>query len=192
MDWLTFTAKIVEALAWPATLIGLLWIVRKELPQIASSLRKLKYKDVELEFGEAAKQLAAEVKEVVPQDEPKLDLKIGLATRSDAQERLTTLAVLAPRAAILEAWLLVESAAADAIQRTGLGTAPSMSGPQHLMQRLQKGGLLRPRQLGIFEKLRRLRNEAVHSADANFAQEAVLSYIESAVAMAAYLEELGD
>ncbi|WP_422011087.1 hypothetical protein [Roseateles sp.] len=164
-------------------------MIRKELPQIASSLRRLKYKDVELEFGEAAKQLAAEVKEAVPQDDPKPNLTIGLATRSDAQERLQTLAGLAPRSAILEAWLLVESAAADAIRRTGLDTMP---GPQNLMQRLQKGGLLRPRQMGVFENLRRLRNEAVHSADAIFSQEAVLSYVESAVTMAAYLEELGD
>lgn len=192
MDWLTFTSKVIEALAWPATLLALLWMIRKELPQVARALRKLKYKDVELEFGVGAKELVDDVKAVIPQEQPKLDLKIGLTTRSDAQARLDALAAVAPRAAILEAWLLVESAAVDATRRIGLSPSVPTSEARNPINALRGNGLLRPRQLGIFEKLRKLRNEAAHAADAEFSPEATRSYIDSAVAMAAYLEGLGD
>ena len=50
MDWLTFISKLVEALAWPAVVVGVLLHLRKEFPSIVRSLRKLKFKDVELEF----------------------------------------------------------------------------------------------------------------------------------------------
>lgn len=46
MDWLTFIAKIVEAIAWPAVVVGVLLLLRKEFPVIIHSLRKLKFKDV--------------------------------------------------------------------------------------------------------------------------------------------------
>ena len=58
MDWLTFITKIVEAAAWPGACLAVLLVIRNELPAIARSLRKLKFKDMELEFGEAAKAVA--------------------------------------------------------------------------------------------------------------------------------------
>jgi hypothetical protein len=54
MDVLTFITKLVETLVWPGVGVGILLYVRKELPAILRSLRKLKFKDVEMEFGEAA------------------------------------------------------------------------------------------------------------------------------------------
>jgi hypothetical protein len=59
MDWLTFITKIVEALAWPGTVIVVLFLIRKELPEIARNLRKFKFKGVELEFGKAAEAVAS-------------------------------------------------------------------------------------------------------------------------------------
>lgn len=186
MDWPTFISTIVAALAWPATLLIFFFIIRKELPAIAKSLRRFKYKDVELEFGETAKAIAGEVKEVVPETKP--NIMIAGHSKPESQARLEQFAEISPRAAILEAWLQVEAAAADVLRKKGIGLTSSFPGPLRLRESLQKGGILNPRQVAVFEQLRALRNDAVHVADAEFTKLAVASYIESAVAMASYLE----
>ena len=63
-----------------------------------------------------------------------------------------------------------------------------MPAPMELRQALRRLEVLSRQQLTVFDSLRNLRNEAVHVPDAQFPREAVLSYIDSALTMAAYLE----
>jgi hypothetical protein len=170
-------------------LVVLFFIIRNELPKIAGSLRKVKYKDVELEFGEAIKAIATEVKDSVPQTQPS---NIAGKSTEEIKTRLDTVASIAPRAAILEAWIQVEAAAADVINKKGLGSKTRYVGPSRLRDNLQKENILNDKQVHIFEQLRHLRNEAVHVHDAEFTQAAVASYIESAVVIASYLEGLAN
>lgn len=161
-------------------------MVRKQLPQIASSLRRLKYKDIEVEFSEAAKAIANEISTAVPTAESAENIA-GLEKHA-IKTRLEAIAELAPRAAILESWLQVETAAADVIQKSYPGALTSYPGPLRLREGLQKVGILNNHQLALFEQLRALRNEAVHVPDAEFTKAAVANYIESAIAIASYLE----
>ncbi|AZC56414.1 hypothetical protein [Pseudomonas chlororaphis] len=186
MDWLTFLSSIVNAVAWPATLVVLLVLIREQLPQIAKSLRRLKYKDIEMEFGEAAKAIANEVQTIMPAAQA--DNKIAGQEKEEVKARLEAIAELAPRAAILESWLQVEAAAADVIRQNNLGVLTPYPGPMRLRDSLHKGGILNKRQLAIFEQLRTLRNEAVHVPEAEFTKAAVSNYIESSIAIASYLE----
>ncbi|WP_095193948.1 hypothetical protein [Pseudomonas sp. Irchel 3A7] len=188
MDCLTFISKAIESLAWPATVIAFILLIRKELPAIARSLRRFKYKDIEVEFGAATEAIANEIKEVVPATQD--DTKIAGKSKNEIKLRLDAIAELAPRAAILEAWLQVEAAAADVIRQKNLGTSTPYPGPLRLRDNLQKGGILNTRQLAIFEQLRTLRNEAVHVPEAEFTKAAVANYIESSIAIASYLEDL--
>lgn len=188
MDNLTFIAKIVETIAWPSVVVGVLFILRKELPSIVRALRKLRFKDVEIEFGEAAVALAAETKRVVPASKP--DVKVMGELEESTSARLETIAELSPRAAILEAWLHVEAAAADLIRKQGAVSLTSAPGPLRIREGLRRAEVLTPPQEAAFEILRRLRNEAVHAADAEFTPIAVSSYIQSALAMAGYIEDM--
>ncbi len=186
MDWLTFITKIVEALAWPGTVIVVLFLIRRELPEIARNLRKLKIKGVELEFGEAAKAVASEAKDAVPPGDA--DVRLMGRPKVELAERLNSIAELAPRAAIVEAWLQVEAAAVAVIQKKSSPNLKSLPGPMRLRDNLTKIDILNPKQLTVFENLRILRNEAVHLAEAQFTKASVANYIEAALAMAAYLE----
>ncbi|WP_353187637.1 hypothetical protein [Pseudomonas sp.] len=186
MDWLTFLSSIVNAVAWPATLIVLLVLIREQLPLLVKSLRRLKYKDIEMEFGEAAKAIANEVQAIMPAAQA--DNKIAGQEKEEVKARLEAIAELAPRAAILESWLQVEAAAADVIRENNLGVLTPYPGPMRLRDSLHKGGILNQRQLAIFEQLRTLRNEAVHVPEAEFTKAAVSNYIESSIAIASYLE----
>jgi hypothetical protein len=196
LDKLTFFSRLVEAIAWPVTFLVLVFMLRKEIPQLAGSIRKFKFKDVELEFDQATRAVAAEIQREVPtgyENGPEIRLKGEL--ESEVRDRLRALASVAPRAAILEAWLLVESAAAEAVQKRGLVpsslTSP-LSGRSSLFRILKTAGLLRPRQLAVYEQLRALRNEATHAPEVEFSEDAVSSYVDSALAMAAYLEGIAN
>lgn len=188
MDWLTFFSKVIEALAWPGAVLAVLILIRKELPAIARSLRRLKYKDLELEFGEGAKAVATEVKEVIPAPvEPTL---LPAQSSDNARARLVEISEIAPRAAILEAWLLVEGSAADVVRKKNVAHSSRYPGPLRLRESLQQAEVLNERQLMVFESLRRLRNEAVHVPDAQFTKEAVGDYIDAALLMASHLEKV--
>jgi hypothetical protein len=190
LDWLTFISKITEALAWPGTFLAVLLAIRKELPAIARSLRKLKFKDMELEFGDAARAVASEAKDAVPPSKP--NVRLAGQPKEEMSFKLTSIAELAPRAAILESWLQVEAAAVDVVRKRTNTSPTSMPGPMRLRDSLMKAEVLNPKQLAVFENLRTLRNEAVHFPDAQFTKESVSSYIEAALAMAAHLESIAD
>lgn len=189
MDWLTFIAKVVEALAWPSVVVGVLLFLRKELPSILRSLRKLKFKDVELEFDESARALAAETRRAVPAKDDSDFLVMG-QSYSAVTNRLVDLADLSPRAAILEAWLLVEASAAEFLRKHQSSVSRAYPGPLRLLDGLRNAEVLTPPQEAAFEHLRKLRNDAVHTPDAEFTSKAVSNYIESAIAMAVYLEDM--
>jgi hypothetical protein len=186
VDGLTFTSNIISTLAWPITVIILFFILRSELPNIAKSIKKFKYKDVELEFGAAVQAVAAEAKGSLPASKSNI---IAGKTTEDIKNRLDTVAEIAPRAAILESWIQVEAAAADVIHKKGLDSKVSALGPARLLATLKNEGILNGKQTLIFEQLRMLRNEAVHVHDAQFTNAAVANYIESAMLIASYLED---
>jgi len=188
MDWLTFIAKVVKALAWPGAFLAVFLVLRKEIPGIVRSLRKLKFKDFELDFGEAAKAVASDVKDAVPSSQQ--DVQLVGESRSAQLSRLAQIAEMSPRAAILEAWLLVEASAVDVIRKRTSNALTSLPGPMRLRDNLVRAELLSAKQLAIFEDLRTLRNQAVHAPEAQFTKEAVSSYIEAALSTAAYLERL--
>ena len=179
MDWLTFISKLVEALAWPAVVVGVLWFLKEHLPELARSVRKLKFSDLEVEFGKEASQLAAETQRALPDARTQEDPEVV---------RLRGIAEISPRAAIVEAWVRVEQAAA-AVVKKGMLRLPASPGPLQLLRALQQLDVLTPPQVSAFEHLRSLRNMAVHGTDMEVTPEAVNDYIVSAVAMAGYLDD---
>ena len=100
MDWLSFIAAIVKALAWPLTALGIFLVLRRPLLALVPLLARLKFKDFELDFGRRLAEVSAEAARLP-------SVRAGNA----ADEALLRLAPVAPRAAILEAWLRLEAAA---------------------------------------------------------------------------------
>jgi hypothetical protein len=179
MDWKTFVSNLIDSLAWPVALGVMVWILKKPLTGLLSIVGRLKYKDFEIEFSRSVKDLVkksedAELPSVMSGEEGERDF-----------ERLYTLAEVSPRSAIIEAWLKVENVAAEVIQKKGLaefGRTPV--GPLRLGKLLQKARILSNSEMEVFNKLRYLRNEAVHVEDAKFQPSEVASYLDTAEAMA--------
>jgi hypothetical protein len=187
LNWLEFIASIIGSLAWPACLGLIVYLLKAEIPTLINGLRKLKYKDLELEFERTTKAIAAQARDAIPA--PATAVEIAGQSGDDAAKRLSYVSHFSPRSAIIEAWLLVESAAIDAARKSKVATLRSAPGPMRLRDHLVKAGFLDEKQQAIFEQLRTLRNQAVHASDAEFSESAVSSYVDSALQMAVYLEE---
>src|SRR5437762_1398821 len=109
MDALTAFVDLVKALAWPATLFAIVWLLRKVIKALISSIHegKIKYGDLELIVKRDLEQARQSIKTIrtLPEGQPE-----GLALRAP-QERLkepeisdlVSLAQIAPRAAVIEA-----------------------------------------------------------------------------------------
>lgn len=61
MDVLTFISELIKSLAWPVAIIILVILLRKPIVELIPLLRRLKYKDLELEFSQEVTELKAEV-----------------------------------------------------------------------------------------------------------------------------------
>lgn len=104
MDVLTFISELIKAVAWPATAIVLVVLLRKPIVELIPLLRKLKYKEIELEFAQEVYELKAEVEAIAKE---KGEEAPSIASTSS---NLLNLVTFSTRAAIMEAWLEVESA----------------------------------------------------------------------------------
>jgi hypothetical protein len=170
MDWLTFIASMTGSLAWPAAaLIGLLTF-RRALVRLLPDLNRLKYKDLELEFGKAVAQARVEIEAgPVPNQLPP-------APPLQKQPYLQSLAEVSPRAALLEAWLPFEIAASR------IGDALAISGPSRpaqmprLIDGLVREGILTEPEARAVARLRGIRNKVVHAVDVDLSPDEVSEY----------------
>lgn len=183
MGWLQFMASVVGSLAWPATLIAAFFILKNYLPAIFPFVERLKYKDFEVEFRKSVQELAEKSQTALP--EP--DDEQGAAPRN----RLYALAELSPRSAILEAWLQVETAAAETLQAKGpdLTSKVQMPSSLRLGEMLNRREIINGAQREIFNRLRELRNKAVHIGEATFHPSEVTEYIDLASSLASQIRK---
>jgi hypothetical protein len=182
MDWLTFTSKALDALAWPLASIALVALLRKELQKLAPQLKKVKAGPLEAEFER-------EVKEVKANAAPTQSEQRTGTPDVASKAFLLHLAEMHPRSAIQEAWVRVEAAA-----RTALGSKDKPSelrsyvSAARLAEPLAEQGLLTHGQVTLFHELRRLRNEVAHQSNLEPSTESVKSYIEMSSYLQGWLE----
>jgi hypothetical protein len=64
MDALTFISEIVKALAWPTAIVVLVSLLKKPIVELVPLMKKLKYKELELEFSQEVMALKEETTEI--------------------------------------------------------------------------------------------------------------------------------
>ena len=112
MDWLTFTAEIAKALAWPCAATAIALVFRSELKGLLGKVKKGKVGPAEFEFEQGIKELKAEKPKELPQ-----------LPQPSAQEPSALRAIAEPRAVVLDAWLNVEQAMNNLAQKHGVYNA---------------------------------------------------------------------
>ncbi|MGY4515067.1 hypothetical protein [Lysobacter sp. HA18] len=172
MNWLEFIAAMTQALAWPIALIVVFLLVRRQLIARLPDLESLEWKDFRFRFGRRVHELATQTRQAL------VDTEAAGAAPLDGESHRLQLAEISPRAAILEAWIELEGAAAVALKRRGAKvTRQELQQPSRLADALITSGLLGASQAGLLSELRRLRNAAAHAADPKITADTAREFV---------------
>jgi len=183
MDGFTFTSEIIKAIAWPLTTISLVWLLRKPIIELVPLMKKLKYKELELEFSQEVLALKAEAVPTIdqPQEEG------SEPTISKALE----LVALSTRAAIMEAWIEVETAAVEvASSFWNQSSSGAIRNFPRLGEYLHQCKVFDDKQLRIFRRLRQLRNKAAHAEELHLSEEDAMSFIIMASTLVKHIRNM--
>ena len=158
MDGFTFTTEIVKALAWPVSAITLVFLLRKPIIDLVPLMKKLKYKELELEFSQEMKALKSEA--------TISSVKETQTVSTPANSKALDLLSFSARAGIMEAWIEVEAAATE-VASSFWGQSPNetMRNYSKLGEYLHQCKVIDDKQLITFQRLRQLRNKVAHVRD---------------------------
>lgn len=184
---LEFISEIVSHIVWPITVLALAILLRKHLGGLFSSITKLKYRDLEMDF----KQLA-ESAEMLPVDEaPRQQIaELDQTFFNSFEKQVMDVATHAPPAAVLLAWTGVETAMASAVSRMSISPdPPSMRSPSHALDCLRRFAGL-PNEVGtMIDEMHILRNKVAHDKHhrTNVSTESAAAYGRGAVRVIDFL-----
>ena len=182
MDLLTFISQMISALAWPAAVLVLVFAMRKPVSEALSILRKLRFRDLELEFDRQVtelKQTAAAGLMRGEEEEPQRQLR----------EQLMRLASASPEAAVVEAWRHVENRLVDLARARAFDAAPATWVMPLVLGALMMGkNLINEPQYATLRSLKHLRDQVTHGRGIQITASEALEYIDVAVWLVASLK----
>ncbi len=169
MDILTFISSLFSSLAWPVAILIIALIFRKQFSKILEGIRlkKIKRGDFELDFDQELSMIKSKVQEL-QLSEPESDVKekseeseiIQLA----ADEQIELISQIYPASAIALAWSNLERELQNTIFRLAISADyPPHNSPLKNIQLLKEHKYIDENIFQIFNSLRILRNESVHT-----------------------------
>lgn len=182
MDWKTLVSNLIDSLAWPVVVLVIVLSFKNEVVKLLLRLRKFKHNETEIEFGEEMRKLGKEV----------LDKKglVGLDAETQASAQyLMKIAEVSPRSAVTEAYRILELAVTKAVARI-YPELPLSNIGSYQLHKLAANREILPNFSYQFNKLRKLRNAAVHLDDFDLEEMPVDSYIDMALSLASRLNNL--
>jgi len=168
MGWLQFTSSVIHALAWPAAVAALVITLRHPLGRLLGGVRTLRYKEFQADL--APLEVLAE------------EAKLPDVTGGEAASPIPLHAREEPRAAVIEAWLLVETEMRRLAQSFGLDRSVTS---------LVANGLITRDVGAIIRNLRVLRDRAVHEPNFRISQDEAERYWELAQRTSEALRQAG-
>lgn len=175
METLEFISNIIESIAWPLSVILLGLILKKPIKALIPLLSKLKYRDVELEFGTDVTNLSAKVNEEFSgiEDKPETD---------SLRNRTMSLIPVSPKSAIIEVWRAVETNLVDLSTQNKIELDRTLlRKPIKLAENLLRKQIIEESQYAIVEDMRILRNKVVHYDKEEITAENALEYLDSGI-----------
>ncbi len=175
MSELEFIAKIIESIAWPISIILLMLILKNPIRKLIPLLSKLKYKDIEMQFGRDISRLSEKVNYELSEvpNRPETD---------DLRDRVLKLIQVSPKSAIIEVWRSMESCIIEKSTKNNLDLDRNLlRKPIKLAETLLRKYLINESQFVIIEDMRKLRNEVVHYDKKEITAENAIEYLESGI-----------
>lgn len=172
--------ELVKATAWPVAAIWLGYIFRFELRQLLGRVSTVKYGDVEASFGQNLDKAEKNAQGIVSPHVEETEEDLG------QKELLFRIAEVSPRAAVVEAWTLIEMAA----MKNGIwsGATIKRTNPKMILSHLEASGKFSPDSLKLIQQLKQIRNQASHLPDFAITQSEAERYLDLAIKSAAVIE----
>lgn len=168
MSILEFLASIINALAWPVLVGFCIYILRTPTGKLITRLSKFKYGKLEADFREALD----EIKPIESKASERL-----LEQRKSVSIDLEDLADASPRAAVMEAWILIEKATAEFCEAHDF--PPSIS-YQGFFRAAKENNLDIEHLQSAYQEMRLLRNKAAHASDFDITPGTARDYVKAA------------
>jgi hypothetical protein len=169
MDTLSFIVEMTKALGWPIAILVVFLVFRRPLLELLTLVRKVKYKDVEVEL---AKKEISEARELTAKQGEQYEVLSFMEL-----EHFKQLADISPRAAITEAWSRLETAVYEAGNVAGMEARPSGISFSSVLAALKASGALDTASIRIIEKMRAIRNKAVHIQTEGLSASDAIDYV---------------
>ena len=155
MDYLNFIARLVDSLAWPIAVTMALLILKKPLLRLVPLIRRLKFGDIQVDFQDSMSGAEEQAAEIVadPREAP------------PAPQALQDIAIVAPRDAIISAWINIMDAQVRLAHRHGMDPSAHQRYGRSFERILARRDMIDRRLQGLIAELRFIRNQAAHEAD---------------------------
>ncbi|WP_370978762.1 hypothetical protein [Agaribacterium sp. ZY112] len=172
--------EIIKALAWPVAVIWMSFIFRAEVRALLGRVSSFKYKGVEASFGKSLEKAESDAKSIESPAQSQIE-----ESENSQVEQLLRISEVSPRAAVVEAWTLIETAA----MKHGLvaGATIQRTNPRMILSHLEASGKFSPESIHLINELRQIRNKASHLPDFAVTQSDAERYLELAVKGAAVI-----
>jgi hypothetical protein len=169
VGWLDFVSRLVDALAWPAAIVAVVVILRRPIGRLLDRIKGARYRGVEFDLGEVEEEIKRTRLPPAPG---------GAGDGSFEGQRTEELVRVAPRAAVIDAWLSVERELDNLSGQLGLSGSVSA---------LEESGAITSDLARLIRDLRRLRGEAVHAEDFEISPNEARAYADATARVAAAL-----
>ena len=187
--------RIIEILAWPVVVLVLTYSLRSELRQLLERLTEVKYGTFAAKFGRELEEARVELRQIEATVDSATSAGPGSTSSSfnsgyaDTLATLLKIADIAPRAAIVEAWRRVEAAARKTADRMGI-TMIGGVGESQAIHTLADNGSLPASAISLYERLRKMRNDAAHTRGDSITKEVAEDYILLALHFAEQVDRI--
>lgn len=179
MEWMEFIVGILNAVAWPAAVLVVIFAFKRQLVLIAPFTKKLKFKDFEVEFSNDIDQLVEKAQTAFPE------------LKSDPKTRLISSARHLPNTCILEAWDQLHQETRNLTQAHFPEANFSEDTPYKDTEVfLTQEEVLDQRKSKLFNELRRLRNKIAHAEGYEVGGQEAIQYIELCYRLIDFLKDL--
>lgn len=164
MDWITFTSKAIDALAWPAVALILGLVFRRKLLDILPYIKKFKAGPLEAEFELAAKEVLASAAQASEHSKPSEKARSDPEAREAESEIVSKLigARTDPAGMILGGWASVDGELFRLGVQLDLFEDP-LTNTTKVYQAVMSSDVLPDETRKLIQKLRDLRNQVAHA-----------------------------
>jgi hypothetical protein len=180
-----FTIEMLKAVAWPATVLVAVLLLRRPIGDLIGLLKSVRYGGLEIGFGQ-------EVQEVVKQAAAVLPSADGGAAASGDRERLLDMAFRSPESAVVESWRRVENAVVDLARAKRLDVAPAVwAMPLVLSAFLLNARHIHEPQHSVILRLKAIRDRLTHTKNASVTADDAIAYVDTSLRLVASMGDTG-